>query len=141
MDIFLLLFYCISESYNDLRAGTSLAALQHNSPYIYTPASSQSQTQHQQRMSSPYHQAGSPSMSYHELIHSGSLSPKVEGMTPPSSRSPVVMSGSPTGFELNSPHIVLGTNNNNNNSKIVIGNGDTIVHTNMDRPTVVSLSS
>lgn len=131
----------LADSYNELRAVTSLGGLHHNSHYIYTPASSTNQ--HQQRLSPSYHQATSPAMPYHDLMHAGNLSPKVEGLSPPSSRSPIVMgTGSPTAFELSSPHIVMGSaNNNNNNSKIVMGNGESVTLSNMDRPTVVSLSS
>lgn len=139
------------ESYNDLRAVTSLGGLHHTSTSspgysIYTPASvatvatSSSQLQHNQRMSSPY-QEHSPSMNYQDMLHSGSLSPKVEQLSP-SSRSNVIGGSSPTGFELGSPHIVnMGSNINNNNNKIVMGNGDSVAHSNMERPTVVSLSS
>ncbi|PSN37311.1 hypothetical protein C0J52_21027 [Blattella germanica] len=79
--------------------------------------------------------------------HTGSvLQPtKVECPSPPpsehqhntSNRSPVLMSHSPADSDLGtSPHIVsLG--NNNNNKVVVMGNPDN----NMDRPTVVSMSS
>lgn len=80
-------------------------------------------------------------MNYQDMLHSGSLSPKVEELSP-SSQSNVIGGSSPTGFELGSPHIVnMGPNINNNNNKIVMGNGDSVVHSNMERPTVVSLSS
>lgn len=145
--------YVSTDSYSELRAVTSLGALHHTAVSsagysIYTPASvsavaaSGTQSQHQ-RMASPY-QPHSPSLSYQqEYMHSGSLSPKIETLSP-TDRSPAVMSGSsPTGFELDSPHIVnLGNNNNNNNNnKIVMGNGESVAHSNMDRPTVVSMSS
>lgn len=85
----------------------------------------------------------------HHMNHSSSQHvttiqpPKVECPSPPTgelqrSRSPVLMpSHSPGETSLGaSPHIVtLG--NNNNNKVVVMGNGDN----NMDRPTVVSMSS
>jgi hypothetical protein len=86
----------------------------------------------------------------HHMNHSSSQHvtttippPKVERPSPPAAdlqanRSPVLMSShSPGETTLGaSPHIVtLG--NSNNNKVVVMGNGDN----NMDRPTVVSMSS
>jgi hypothetical protein len=65
--------------------------------------------------------------------------PKVECPSPPAELQGNRSSHSPGEAGLGaSPHIVtLGNNNNNNNKVVVMGSGDN----NMDRPTVVSMSS
>lgn len=89
------------------------------SAYGYTTATSQNQR------ISPY--GGTmphtpPQISYYDVIQ------------PPSPGSPTT-----THSNRNSPHIVHN-NNNNNNTKVIM-NGEQQNTSNMDRPTVVSLSS
>ncbi|XP_063902857.1 transcription factor GATA-4-like isoform X3 [Zophobas morio] len=101
------------DNYNDLRSVASLNHMQHNSSssYVYN-------NQPHQRMSPYTSQSSQITNSYFDMLQPSSPSP-------PSTTSP-----SPS-----SPHIV--NNNNNNNTKVIM-NGENI---NMDRPTVVSLSS
>ncbi|XP_068904786.1 transcription factor GATA-4-like isoform X4 [Tenebrio molitor] len=105
------------DNYNDLRSVATLTHISHNSSsnYVYN-------NQSHQRMSPYTSQSSQITNNYFDILQQTTPSP-------PSTTSP-----SP-----NSPHIVNNNNNNNNNNNTkVIMNGE---NNNMDRPSVVSLSS
>nr|CAD7259599.1 unnamed protein product [Timema shepardi] len=141
----------LSHSHNS--SGASLVSGSLSYSGMYSPTSvAQPQLQYHHSL---HHQTSPPINAYYEFVHhhmnhgqqnnpSGVISPKVECPSPASgslehhsdNRSPVMLSShSPSGSDLGgSPHIVtLG--NNNNNKSVVINNE------NMERPSVVSLSS
>ncbi|EFA04529.1 serpent [Tribolium castaneum] len=102
------------ENYNDLRSISSLNHVSHNtnSNYVYN-------NQSHQRMSPYTSQSSQMTNSYFDMLPQASPS------------SPSTTSPSP-----NSP-LIVNNNNNNNNTKVIM-NGE---NNNMERPTVVTLSS